>query len=44
MNEEIELCTGIENANAWWNALPDVIKVAIYVDLMDILEGEETAG
>ena len=34
----------VENANTWWNALPDITKIAIYADLMDILEGEESAG
>ena len=34
----------VENANIWWNALPDITKLAIYEDLMDILEGERTAG
>ena len=44
MNEEIEHSIRGNHANAWWNALPDVTKVAIYADLMDILEGQESAG
>ena len=44
MNEEIEHSIRVNHANAWWNALPDVTKVAIYADLMDILEGQESAG
>jgi len=44
MNDDIEHCIRVNHANAWWNALPDITKVAIYADLIDIMEGQETAG
>jgi len=34
----------IGNANAWWNSLPDITKIAIYEDLWDIMEHEVKAG
>ena len=34
----------VENANTWWNALPDITKMAIYEDLMDIMGEEKIAG
>jgi len=43
MDEYITHIT-VENANTWWNALPDITKLAIYEDLMNILDGERTAG
>ena len=44
MNDEIYSWVSVKNANAWWSALPDCTKVAIYEDLMDILEHERIAG
>ena len=42
--DELILHITVENANAWWNALPDITKMAIYEDLMDILVDETIAG
>ena len=44
MNGETHHCVSVINANVWWNALPDCTKIAIYEDLMDILEHERIAG
>ena len=44
MNETIIDIRKVSSANAWWSALPDITKVSVYEDLMEILVGEHTAG
>lgn len=44
MIQEIPIFLSVHDANMWWNALPDITKLAIIENLMDILKGEKTTG
>ena len=43
MDREAGNLANIGNANAWWIALPNITKIAIYEDLRDIIESERLA-